>query len=233
MTETVKDQAGAVAGTAKDEAAQVAGAATQAAADVAGTAKEQAAQVASAAKTQVGTLAEQAKQQLAEQASAQTQKAAATTRSFADQLQAMARGEATEGVAADIVRDISERVQQIAAKLENTEPQDLLDDVRRYARNKPGTFLVGALAAGFVGGRLAKGATAPVAGDANSSRGTGTRSAYSPGSGTAYAPSYGGTAAGAPLSGVDSATTGVGYPSTYGAETYPEEPRSSTFGGSI
>jgi hypothetical protein len=256
VTETAKSQAAGVAGTAKDEAGMVAGTATQAASEVAGTAKEQVAQVASEAKDQISTLTTQAKQQVADQASAQAQKAASTVRTFGDQLQSLASGQSTEGVAADIVRDIAQRVQQIARKLETSEPQELLEEVRRYARNKPGMFLLGSAAAGFVTGRLVKGATSES--DATSGRYSGqaadgyygagmTSPQYAAGYGGTspeystgyvspdYSTEYGaGTAAGAPMSGLESPTTGVGYPSTYGAETYPDEPRQNTgLGGAI
>jgi len=149
------------------------------------------------------------------------------------------------------VRSISERVQQLADRLENTEPTELLEDVRRYARNKPGMFLMGAMAAGFVGGRLVKGATADEGsayGATDRQRYTGGRTypgdSYSAGTsgdtwtspgatgtGTAYGSGFGGTAAGTPTEGVG---TGVGYSSGFGAETYPEEPRQNgDRGGSI
>lgn len=242
VTETAKSQAAQVGGTAKDQAGAVAGSATQAASEVADSAKEQVAQVAGEAKNQIGALTSQAKQQVTEQASAQTQKAAQTARSFADQLQAMARGESSEGMATDVVRNISEKVQQIADRLENTEPQELLQDVRRFARNKPGTFLIGALAAGFVGGRLMKGATSDsddqdlYAGSNTGGRYASSGTYTTPGvTGTSpYGSGFGGTAGGVPTSGLESPTTGVGYPATTGAETYPEEPRqSSGLGGAI
>jgi len=248
-TEQVKTQASAVAGTAKNEAGNVAGAVGSAASDVVGTAKDQAGQVATEAKNQISTLASQAKTQVSEQVTTQTQKAAQTTRTFADQLQAMARGEASEGPANTIVRELSERVQQFADKLENTEPQELLDEVRRYARSKPGMFLVGAVAAGFATGRLVKGATAEDSSSNGAKRdrsydsglysgsNTGGRAGsagtfVSPGAtGTSdYSAGYGGTAAGEPTIGLE--TTGAGYPA-YGAETYPEEPRQGSLGGSI
>lgn len=229
VTETAKSQAGAVAGTAKDEAGNIAGAATNAVAEVAGTAKEQVGQVAGEAKNQLGALTSQAKVQVAEQAQIQTMKAAAGARGLADQLQALARGEATEGVASDIAKEISTRVQALATKLENSEPQDLLDEVRRYARNKPGMFLIAALTAGFVGGRLVKGASSEE--DSSSPKNAWTSGANTPASGshTTYTPANG--AGGTTDSGFASPSSGV-LPS-YGAATYPDEPRTTGLRGSI
>ena len=158
-TEGAKGEARSVAGAAKGEAAEVTRAASAAASDVAVSAKEQVGQVAGEARTQVTSLTSQARDQVSEQATAQTRRMAEQARSFGEQLQALARGDATEGMATDLIRDIGERVQRLSEQLESKRPQELLDDVRTYARNKPGTFLCGALAAGFVGGRLMKAAS--------------------------------------------------------------------------
>lgn len=223
--ETAKLQVGAVTETAKDEAGAVAEVATHAASEVTDTAKEQVAQIAGDTKLQLNALTAQAKAQVSEQASTQTQRAAKTARSFADQLAALTQGRVTEGAAIDLVRELGERVQQIAAKLEASEPQELLGEVRRYARNKPGAFLLGAAAAGFVGGRLVKGASAePDPGDRPSAK---NGSSYN-GAATSEAASnsnHGGTAAPAPIAGLESPSANAGFTSTYAA-AYPEEPRS-------
>ena len=41
--------------------------------------------------------------------------------------------------------------------IENRQPSELLEEVRRFARRRPGTFLLGAAAIGFLGGRLTRG----------------------------------------------------------------------------
>jgi hypothetical protein len=48
----------------------------------------------------------------------------------------------------------------VADWLEHREPGDLLDEVRRFARRRPGTFLVGAAVAGALVGRLTRGVVA-------------------------------------------------------------------------
>lgn len=158
--ETARNEAGVVAGTAKEQAATVTQSAGQAASEVAGTAKQQAGTVATEAKSQLGDLTSQARDQVSTQASVQKDKAATQVRSFAQQLQRLSRGEPADGPAADIVRQVSDKAQQLADKLEQAEPGQLIEDVRRYARNKPGTFLLGAAVAGFMTGRLVKGAAA-------------------------------------------------------------------------
>jgi len=259
VKDTAKAEVGNVAGTAKQEAGAVTQTAGQAASEVAGTAKEQIGNVAGEAKTQIGDLATQAKQQASQQASQQQQKAAQTVRGVADQLQGISRGEAPTGVAADIVQQISSRVQTLADRLENADPQELLGEVRRFARNKPGGFLLGAAAAGFLTGRMVKGAKgdddsdddfygrSSTASTYDASAGTyggttyGTGTAYATGSdytaGSEYASTDYGTAAGAPTSGV---TTGYGTETPgyatggFGTdETYPDEPRRADSGGTI
>jgi hypothetical protein len=51
-------------------------------------------------------------------------------------------------------------VENFAGKLQSREPAELLDEVRRFARRKPGMFLLGAAAAGVLAGRLTSGVKA-------------------------------------------------------------------------
>lgn len=48
-------------------------------------------------------------------------------------------------------------VEAFADRLQNREPAELLDEVRSFARRKPGLFLLGAAAAGVLAGRLTRG----------------------------------------------------------------------------
>jgi len=70
------------------------------------------------------------------------------------------------GLAADVAREVAERARSLGSRLDGREPGELLEDVRDFARRRPGMFLLGALAAGMVAGRLVKGATEGVAGAA-------------------------------------------------------------------
>jgi len=79
-------------------------------------------------------------------------------------------------MATDLAREVSDRVRTLGTHLENREPSQLLDDARDFARRRPGTFLLGALAAGVVAGRLfratADGAAAASLADSGSTTGT-------------------------------------------------------------
>jgi hypothetical protein len=151
----VQEKAGEVAATAKDQAQSVAATAKQRAGEVLGTAKEQAEAVAGDAKQHARQLLDDSRQQLREQAGAQTSKAAGSIRDLGDQLQRMANGEgAAEGPLGDLTRQAADGMQRLAGSLENRRPEELVDDVKRFARQRPGLFVLGALGAGFAVGRL-------------------------------------------------------------------------------
>lgn len=154
-TAEVRDRATEVAGTAKEQAGEVASTAKEQAAAVVSTAGEQAKAVASDAKDQARQLLDNSRQQMREQAGQQTQKAASSLRDLGDQLQRMVSGEGpAEGPAADIARQAAQSVQRFADSLEQRRPEDLLNDVKRFARERPGVFVLGALGAGFLAGRV-------------------------------------------------------------------------------
>ena len=124
-----------MAGTAKDEAL-----------NVAGTAAEQARNVVGEAKQQVTS-------QLSDQATTGRDKLSETLRTLGDDLQQMAQGQGpSQGMATDLAQEVSDRVRAFGSHLENRDPGQLLDDARDFARRRPGTFLLGALAAGVVAG---------------------------------------------------------------------------------
>ncbi|AUZ33093.1 hypothetical protein C3B78_00365 [Arthrobacter sp. PGP41] len=145
---------------AKEEASQVAGQATSAAQGVAQAAKEEAAHVASEAKSNAQDLLHQAKSGLTSQAGTQQQKAAEGIRTISSQLQSMADAPDQQGVASDLIRQAASSTETVASWLENKQPGDLLGEVQRFARNRPGTFLLIAAGAGVLAGRLTRGLTA-------------------------------------------------------------------------
>ena len=145
---------------AKDQAAQVGQSAAGAAQQVAGTAAEQAKQVTGEARRQASDLLEQGRGQATEQARAGQQKAAESLGALADELRSLTNGEGGSGPATDLLRQATDRVEGLAGHLRDREPGDLLEDVRRFARRRPGAFLVGAAVAGVLAGRLTTGVVA-------------------------------------------------------------------------
>ncbi len=145
---------------AKEEASNVAGHAAAAAQGVAETAKEEIANVAAEAKSSAKDLLSQATSGLASQAGTQQQKAAEGIRTISSQLQTMADAPDQQGVASDLIRQAAQRSESVASWLENKEPGDLLGEVQRFARNRPGTFLLLSAGAGLLAGRLTRSLTA-------------------------------------------------------------------------
>ncbi|TLM80256.1 hypothetical protein FDW83_19000, partial [Pseudarthrobacter sp. NamE2] len=94
------------------------------------------------------------------QAGSQQQKAAEGIRTISGQLQSMADAPDQQGVASDLIRQAAQRSESVASWLENKQPGDLLSEVQRFARNRPGTFLLLAAGAGVLAGRLTRGLTA-------------------------------------------------------------------------
>jgi hypothetical protein len=142
---------------AKDHAQQAAGTAADESKHVAGVARDEAQKVASEAKSQVGNLVSEATSQVAEQTRTQRDRVVETLRTFGDDLDKMAT-QSDGGMAADLAREGASRARTLSSRLDGREPNDLLDEVRSFARRRPGTFLLGALAAGVVAGRLTRGA---------------------------------------------------------------------------
>lgn len=142
---------------AKDQAAEVAGTARDAGKHVAGVAGEQVGEVASEATHQVRQLVQQTRGELTEQAATQQQRVAGGLRSLSKELRAMAQGSDQAGMATDLVHQASDRTNAVASWLEQREPGHVLDEVTRFARQRPGTFLALAAGAGLLVGRLGRG----------------------------------------------------------------------------
>jgi hypothetical protein len=145
---------------AKDQAKQAAGTAADQGKHVAGVAQDEVKNVAAEAQDQLRGLLDEATTQVDEQSRAQKSRLAETVRTFGDDLESMRGQGQQEGVAAQVVQQVAGQARSLASHLDDREPSELLDDVRRFARRRPGTFLLGALAAGVVVGRVTRGAKA-------------------------------------------------------------------------
>jgi hypothetical protein len=144
------------------EAKNVGQTAAQAGSQVAATATDQAKQVAQETQRQAKDLLDQGRTQLKEQAVSQQQKAAQGLSSLATELRGLADGTSSgaPGPARDLLQQASSSVESFASMLQNREPAELLDEVRNFARRKPGMFLLGAAVAGVLAGRLTSGVKA-------------------------------------------------------------------------
>lgn len=142
--------------TAKNEVGEVAGSAKQEAGHVVETAKGEAASVAREAKSQVRDLYSQTTSELREQAATQQQRVAEGLRTVGQQLGAMADGAETPGVASDLVSQVATRLDGVATWIGDRDPGSLLNEVKSFARRRPGAFIGIAALAGLAVGRLSR-----------------------------------------------------------------------------
>jgi hypothetical protein len=142
-----QDEGQGTAAAAADESKRVGGIAAEEVHGVAGDVKEQAQQ-----------LLDDTMQQVNEQSSAQRDRLVDLLRTLSNDLREMAdRGEGS-GLAGQLVRQGADRAETVSKSLDGREPSDILDEVRAFARRRPGAFLFGALAAGVIAGRFGRGA---------------------------------------------------------------------------
>ncbi|WP_416428120.1 hypothetical protein [Paenarthrobacter nicotinovorans] len=204
--------------TAKQEAAGVAGAVGDAASGVVDTAKTEAGHVAREVEVNARQLLTQTKGELADQAQVQQQRVAEGLRSISDELSTMANSTQDGGVATDLVQQAAQRSSSVAQWLEGRDPGSLLDEVKGFARRKPGTFLLLAAGAGVLAGRLGRG-MAGNASDAASAQSTTPattpRAEYYPSSGGAVTPPA------VDLPGPQATTAGYGSATTVGTPGTP------------
>jgi len=124
---------------------------------VADTASDQAAQLSREARVQTRDLFGQAREQIGEQARTAQKNATEGLRSLAEELHDMAEGGDRNGPAADLAEAAADRLGEMADWLGRRKPGELVEEVRRLARRRPGAFLFGAAAAGVLAGRLTRG----------------------------------------------------------------------------
>jgi len=205
-------------------AKEAAGTAAEEGKHVAGVAQDEAKSVVSEATTHAKNLLGEAASQVDDQSRVQRDRLVGTLRTFGDDLDDMAKG-GNDGLATELARQVADRVHDLSGRLDGREPRELLDELRGFARRKPGTFLLGALAAGVVVGRLTRGARDASSGGSSGSVGATQSTTPSLSSPPRVAdvtspadpppvPDELGTAAGDPLAGVPRPTDPVVSPGT-------------------
>lgn len=142
--------------TAKDQAAKVGKSSAYAAKKVTGTAKDQAREVAGEAKSQVKNLYHTTTSELREQADVQQRRVASGLHSVSDELSSMASRSENPGIATDLVGQAASRSSDVADWLDQRDPGSLLEDVRNFARRRPGVFIGIAAIVGVAAGRLTR-----------------------------------------------------------------------------
>ena len=151
---------------AAEQAEKVGDTAAHAAGQVADVTKDEVGKVAAETKKQAKDLLTDARSQLTEQAGEQQARVADGLRSISDELTQMASASDADGVATDLVRQAASRAGNVATWLDDRDPGSLLEEVRSYARRKPGTFIALAAVAGILAGRLTRSVAAESADEA-------------------------------------------------------------------
>jgi len=213
-----------VAKTAASEASNVTSAAAGGAKEVAGEAAAQAKQVASQAKEHVSQLVHQTREELTSQASSKSEQAAGGLRTLSGQISALAEGRPGEaGPLAGYLNDAQSKVNSFAQRLEQGGPQGLMDDVIGFARRRPGAFLIGAVGAGFVVGRMVRSGALSSSSDGDSGQQfVGMDGGYITTSNPGYATTGLDPAFPAPTTSAIGEGTGVGYADeSFGAGALP------------
>jgi ElaB/YqjD/DUF883 family membrane-anchored ribosome-binding protein len=143
--------------TAKDQASQVAGAAKDAAGSVADEARAGFYDVKDETQDQLRQLLDRTRDETLTQTRTQQQRVTEGVQTFAGDLRSMLEGTGgTDGLAGEVVRRVAAQAERTGDWLAKG-PEQVLDDVRSFARRRPGTFLLVAAGAGVVVGRLSRG----------------------------------------------------------------------------
>lgn len=161
MGDGVQGKARDTAGTTAEKSQEVADRAKSEASQVTDMAKHQAREVKDEVATQARGLVDQAKTELRDQGRSQADQAAQTIRRIGDQATALAEGRVDEaGAVADYVGRAGDQVRQVADRVDRQGVEGIVNEVQEFARRRPGVFLLGCAAAGFVAGRLIRGGAA-------------------------------------------------------------------------
>ena len=119
---------------------------------------DEARNVAQDARDHARQMAFESRESLRSEASNQAARLASTLREIGGQLRSMADTQPGGGVAVDMGRQLADTATRAAHKLETGGVDATLADLKRFARRRPGLFLMGAMGAGFAAGRLLKAA---------------------------------------------------------------------------
>jgi len=178
----VADKGVEVADRATDQAAGVKDHALDAAAEIKDHAGAEVRSLKHEAEEQARDLAGEARQLVQTHADDTTNQVAGALADAGRELTRMASSaEHQDSPATEVVRQIGERAVRTAERLQDQGYQGVAQDLTRWARKHPGTFLMAAGVAGFVAGRLLRNVdTSSIAEAAKGNDSNGADSSYSP-----------------------------------------------------
>jgi polyhydroxyalkanoate synthesis regulator phasin len=156
--------------------------AKQGAQEVMAESKQQAKEVMYEAKDRMRSLVDRAGQDVRQQTDTQARRAATNLRTLSDQLRAVQEGRTQDaGPVVQWLGDASQRLTHYASRLESGGLDAVMSDVSRFARRRPGLFLLTAAGIGFGAGRYFK---AMKSNDRDNTMGNGQRAWSTPGDGS-------------------------------------------------
>jgi len=117
------------------------------------TAKTEGKAVVGTAKEETARLASSARSEFHRQGNEQTRRMAERVRDVADQLDGIKRGEAPTGATATVLEEVGSRAQRMASRLDEGGIEGVTSEMKQFARQRPGLFLLGAFGLGIVAGR--------------------------------------------------------------------------------
>jgi len=142
-----------------EKAAQVGQVAKEGAAEGMATVKQGVAAATNDMAGHAQQLFDQSRGHVRNEAQAQTEKLSQSLRQMGTQMHALANGRPEEaGPVADYARQAAESISRYAESIQSKGIDGVLRDTQDFARRRPGTFLLGALVAGVVVGRLVRNA---------------------------------------------------------------------------
>jgi len=184
---TAMEQGQEVAGTAAEKGKEVAGTAMEKGKEVADSARSQAADLASEATAQARNVLGDAKQQVKNQAQVQSDQIAEALRRLEQQTRALLEGRPDEaGTIKDYARQAADQIGRLAERTQSGGVNGLIQEIQNFGRNRPGAFLAGAAAAGFVAARLMRSGAIQQAAQPSGIDGEFERASLAPGTAASY-----------------------------------------------
>lgn len=127
--------------------------------EVAATGREQAQRVVDEARGQARSLVEEARAHAMRQAEEQTSRLSGALGEWSRQADALLDGRPDEaGTLGQWAREASSQLHRLADRVDELGFRGVMDEVGRFARRRPGAFLLSTAAAGFAASRLGRGA---------------------------------------------------------------------------
>ncbi len=128
------------------------------ASDVGASAKEQAGELGDEARRQAGELAGRAKSATKQQVEQQGDQLASLAESAASELRSMAKAASDDSFIGTLVGEAAERIDSVAGRYRSGGLEGVGDDLRRFARRSPASFLGSTFVAGVLAGRVVRNA---------------------------------------------------------------------------